>query len=80
MFSIRGAGQLVTSHYWKYFLLNHESEPMDITHARVCKLCRIYAGEHNLSQSESESNDGVMTELSAYSLTDDERRIYFNIC
>ncbi len=55
---------------------------MDVTHARVCtlyKLCKIYAGEHNLSQAESESNDGVMTELSAYSLTDDERRIYFNM-
>ncbi len=59
---------------------------MDITHAHVQTLRKIYAGERlNLSQFtiNRKRNDGVMTELSAsdaYSLRDDERRIYFNIC
>ncbi len=36
MFSIRGAGQLVTSQCWNISVLNREGEPMDIKQARVC--------------------------------------------
>ncbi len=52
MFSIRRAGQLVTSQCWNISVLNHEGDPMDITQARVCtRVCtranfaQINAGE-----------------------------------
>ncbi len=43
MFSIRGAGQLVTSNVGNISVLNHEGEPMDIKQVHqglhTCKLC-----------------------------------------
>ncbi len=81
-------GNWLRSHVGNISVLNHEGEPMDITHNYASERlnlsqCIININASFIQFTESESKNR-MTELSAsdaaYSLRDDERRIYINIC